>query len=56
MEKKLDPFGVLIIFLQQLLAAVCCGMLVGNLPVNWLQPNYYFSHLSAIAAMLFDRF
>ncbi len=59
MEKKLDPFGTLVIaFVTAIGGGTIRDMLVGNFPVNWLQNNtaiiIIFS--SAIAAMLFGAY
>src|SRR6476620_12304169 len=40
MERKLDPFGVLIIsFVTAIGGGTVRDVLVGNFPVNWLQNN-----------------
>lgn len=59
MEKKLDPFGVLVIsFVTAIGGGTLRDMLIGNLPVGWLQNEtasiVIFS--SAIAAMIFGRY
>lgn len=59
MEKKLDPFGTLVIaFVTAIGGGTIRDMLVGNFPVGWLQNNtaiiIIFS--SAIAAMLFGAY
>lgn len=56
MEKKLDPFGVLIIsFATAIGGGTLRDILVGNLPVNWLhnQITILVIFFSAIAAMIF---
>lgn len=59
MDKKLDPFGVLVIsFVTAIGGGTLRDMLIGNLPVGWLQNEtasiVIFS--SAIAAMIFGRY
>ena len=59
LEKKLDPFGVLVIsFVTAIGGGTLRDMLIGNLPVGWLQNEtasiVIFS--SAIAAMIFGRY
>src|SRR5215203_2379692 len=56
MERKLDPFGTLIIsFVTAVGGGTLRDVLVGNLPVNWLQNDVAILIIfwSAIAAMLF---
>ena len=56
MERKLDPFGVLIIsFVTAIGGGTVRDVLVGNLPVNWLQNNSTILVIlfSALATMLF---
>jgi uncharacterized membrane protein YeiH len=58
MEKKLDAFGILIIsFVTAIGGGTIRDILVGNLPVNWLQNNtailIIFS--AAVLSMLFGR-
>lgn len=56
MERKLDPFGVLIIsFVTAIGGGTVRDVLVGNLPVNWLQNNstILVIFFSALATMLF---
>jgi uncharacterized membrane protein YeiH len=59
MEKKLDPFGILIIsFVTAIGGGTIRDVLVGNFPVNWLQNDgtilIIFS--SAIVTMLFGSY
>lgn len=59
MEKKLDPFGVLVLsFVTAIGGGTLRDILIGNLPVSWLQNEtasiVIFS--SAIATMLFGRY
>jgi uncharacterized membrane protein YeiH len=59
MQKKLDPFGVLVIsFVTAIGGGTLRDILIGNLPVGWLRNEtatvVIFS--SAIAAMFFSRF
>lgn len=59
MDKKLDPFGVLVIsFVTAIGGGTLRDMLIGNLPVGWLQNEtasiVIFS--SAVAAMIFGRY
>lgn len=59
MEKKLDPFGVLVLsFVTAIGGGTFRDILIGNLPVSWLQNEttsiVIFS--SAIATMLFGRY
>lgn len=58
MEKKLDPFGVLVLsFVTAIGGGTLRDILIGNLPVSWLQNEtasiVIFS--SAIATMFFGR-
>ena len=57
MEKKLDPFGVLILsFVTAIGGGTLRDMMIGNLPVGWLRDEtatiVIFS--AAIVTMLFD--
>lgn len=55
MERKLDPFGVLIIaFVTAIGGGTIRDILVGNLPVNWLRngDTVLVIFLSALAAMV----
>ena len=59
MEKKLDPFGVLVLsFVTAIGGGTLRDIMIGNLPVGWLRNEtatiVIFS--SAIATMLFGRF
>ena len=59
MEKKLDPFGVLVIaFVTAIGGGTLRDMMIGNLPVSWLTNStatiVIFS--AAIATMLFGRY
>lgn len=59
MQKKLDPFGVLVIsFVTAIGGGTLRDILIGNVPVGWLRNEtaniVIFS--SAIAAMIFGRF
>lgn len=59
MEKKLDPFGILIIsFVTAIGGGTIRDVLVGNFPVNWLQNNaaILVIFVSAIATMLFGSY
>lgn len=58
MEKKLDPFGVLILsFVTAIGGGTLRDMMIGNLPVGWLRDStatlVIFS--AAIGTMLFDQ-
>lgn len=56
MEKKLDPFGILIIsFVTAIGGGTIRDVLVGNFPVNWLQNDFTILVIfaSAIITMLF---
>lgn len=59
MEKKLDPFGVLVLsFVTAIGGGTLRDILIGNLPVSWLQKEtasvVIFS--SAVATMLFGNY
>lgn len=59
MEKKLDPFGVLVVsFVTAIGGGTLRDIMIGNLPVSWLRNEtatiVIFS--SAIATMLFGRY
>ncbi|HEX4875604.1 MAG TPA: trimeric intracellular cation channel family protein [Chitinophagaceae bacterium] len=59
MEKKLDPFGVLVLsFVTAIGGGTLRDILIGNLPVSWLQNEtasvVIFS--SAVATMLFGNY
>lgn len=59
MEKRLDPFGVLVLsFVTAIGGGTLRDLLIGNLPVSWLRnemaPVVIF--LSAIASLFFGRF
>lgn len=59
MEAKLDPFGVLIIsFVTAIGGGTLRDVLVGNLPVNWLNNDttILVILISSITAMLFGSF
>jgi len=59
MEKKLDPFGTLIIaFTTAIGGGTLRDVLVGNLPVNWLnnEVTIFVIFFSAIIAMLFGTY
>ena len=59
MERKLDPFGTLIIsFATAIGGGTIRDVLVGNFPVNWLQNDSTISIilLSAIVTMMFGSF
>jgi uncharacterized membrane protein YeiH len=59
MEKKLDPFGILIIaFATAIGGGTIRDALVGNFPVNWLQNDVTIIviFVSAIATMLFGSY
>jgi uncharacterized membrane protein YeiH len=59
MEKKLDPFGTLIIaFVTAIGGGTIRDVLVGNLPVNWLQDQttIWVIFVSAILTMLFGSY
>ena len=59
MEKKLDPFGTLIIaFVTAIGGGTLRDVLVGNFPVSWLHNEISILVIfwSAVAAMLFGRY
>jgi uncharacterized membrane protein YeiH len=59
MERKLDPFGILIIaFATAIGGGTIRDVLVGNLPVSWLQNDttILVIFLSAIVTMLFGSY
>jgi uncharacterized membrane protein YeiH len=59
MERKLDPFGTLIIsFATAIGGGTIRDVLVGNFPVNWLQndSSILIIFCAAIATMLFGRY
>ncbi|MGN6166320.1 MAG: trimeric intracellular cation channel family protein [Flavisolibacter sp.] len=59
MEKKLDPFGILIIsFVTAIGGGTVRDVLVGNLPVNWLQTGgtVWLIFITAIVTMLFGSY
>jgi len=59
MEKKLDPFGILIIsFVTAIGGGTIRDVLVGNFPVNWLQNDVAILIIfgSAIVTMLFGSY
>lgn len=59
MERKLDPFGTLIIaFTTAIGGGTLRDVLVGNLPVNWLHNDVtiFVIFLSAIITMLFGTY
>ena len=59
MEKKLDLFGVLIIsFVTAIGGGTIRDVLVGNLPVNWLQNDVtiFVIFISALATILFGSY
>ena len=59
MERKLDPFGTLIIsFVTAIGGGTIRDMLVGNFPVNWLQndSSILIIFSAAIATMLFGTY
>jgi len=59
MEKKLDLFGILIIsFVTAIGGGTIRDVLVGNLPVNWLQNDVTIlvTFVSAIATILFGSY
>jgi uncharacterized membrane protein YeiH len=56
MEKKLDPFGVLVLsFVTAVGGGTLRDLVIGNLPVNWLRNEtaVIVIFCSAIAAMFF---
>ena len=59
MEKKLDPFGVLVLsFVTAIGGGTLRDLLIGNLPVTWLknETSVVIIFCSAIAAMFFDGY
>lgn len=59
MERKLDPFGVLIIaFVTAIGGGTVRDILVGNVPVNWLRngETLWVIFLSALATMLLGSY
>ena len=59
MEKKLDPFGVLVLsFVTAIGGGTLRDILIGNLPVGWLRNETatIVIFISAIAAMFFSRY
>lgn len=59
MEKKLDPFGVLILsFVTAIGGGTLCDVMIGNLPVGWLRNattiNVIF--IASVGTMLFDKY
>ncbi|HUQ97179.1 MAG TPA: trimeric intracellular cation channel family protein [Chitinophagaceae bacterium] len=59
MEKKLDPFGTLMIaFVTAIGGGTLRDVLVGNLPVSWLHNGFLILVIfwSAVAAMLFGTY
>lgn len=59
MEKKLDPFGVLVLsFVTAIGGGTLRDILIGNLPVGWLRNETatVVIFASAIAAMFFSRY
>jgi uncharacterized membrane protein YeiH len=59
MEKRLDPFGVLVIsFVTAIGGGTLRDLLIGNLPVSWLRNETatVVIFASAIAAMFFSRY
>jgi uncharacterized membrane protein YeiH len=59
MEKKLDPFGVLVLsFVTAIGGGTLRDLMIGNLPVSWLKNETAIVVIfcSAIAAMLFDSY
>jgi len=59
MEKKLDPFGVLVLaFVTAIGGGTLRDILIGNLPVGWLSNETATIVIfgSAIAAMFFSRY
>ena len=58
-EKRLDPFGVIIIaFVTAIGGGTLRDLLVGNLPVNWLRNDLalYLILFTAVAVMLFGKY
>jgi uncharacterized membrane protein YeiH len=59
MEKKLDPFGVLILsFVTAIGGGTLRDMMIGNLPVGWLRNVTAINVIviAAIGTMLFDKY
>ena len=59
MDKKLDPFGVLVIsFITAIGGGTLRDIMIGNLPVSWLRNETATAVIffSAIAAMFFSRY
>ena len=59
MEKKLDPFGVLILsFVTAIGGGTLRDMMIGNLPVGWLKNVMAINVIvaAAIGTMLFDKY
>ncbi|MES1216826.1 MAG: trimeric intracellular cation channel family protein [Bacteroidota bacterium] len=59
MEKKLDPFGVLVLaFVTAIGGGTLRDLMIGNLPVSWLRNEtaVIVIFCSAIAAMFFDQY
>lgn len=59
MEKKLDPFGVLVIaFVTAIGGGTLRDVLIGNLPVSWLKNEtaIYVIFGSAVTALFFARY
>lgn len=59
MEKKLDPFGVLVLsFVTAIGGGTLRDMMIGNLPVSWLQNETatIVIFCSALVTMLFGRY
>src|SRR5436190_10560756 len=59
MEKKLDPFGVLILsFVTAIGGGTFRDIMIGNLPVTWLRNITAINVImcAAIGSMLFDTF
>jgi uncharacterized membrane protein YeiH len=59
MQKKLDPFGVLVLsFVTAIGGGTLRDMMIGNLPVGWLRNETaaLVIFFSAIATMLFGRY
>lgn len=59
MEKKLDPFGVLIIsFVTAIGGGTLRDLMIGNLPVNWLRDGMATSLIftAGISTMFFDKY
>jgi uncharacterized membrane protein YeiH len=59
MEKRLDPFGVLVLsFVTAIGGGTLRDILIGNLPVSWLQNEtaYVVIFSAAVATMLFGKY